>query len=234
MTHQQSRLKRFWARSSHPAQQQYPCDTPLASTHPESLLVDSPTECKALAKAEVMESFHDPNLQKSEPWMETLSSFMDCQLHSDSSTVPTSFRSAFEMLSFSSLCGAEDEPVSWSDADELSPSRAMQEASTGLVGLAGLAGLTGIPSEISVKQQDSLDARQSKFPEELADLKVRDKRSSFLKLLRKRNSKGKSSRTSNSVAKLYLYVEQPKPLVHTNSIANSTITWSSEHRARAL
>jgi hypothetical protein len=224
MARQQSRLKRFWLRTSQPAQQQNPCDTPVAPVESGSQVVDSPRVCHSLEKAGAKESIYNSNLQKIEQWMEAFSSFMSCQLQSDSSTAQTSFRSAFEMLSFSSLCGAKEKPVPWSDADALSPSRAVDETATGFVGFAG------IPREISFKEQESLNTRRDNFPEVLADLQIPDRKASFFQLLRLR---GKRSRSTSSVAKLYLYVEQPKSLVRIDSIANSTITWSSEHRGHS-
>jgi hypothetical protein len=233
MAHQQSRLNRLWPRSSLSVQQQCTSSgTPLAGIHSGSLqqVVDTSRECHKLANTEAQESFHDSNLHI-DPWMEALSSFLDCQFESDSSITPNSFRNALEKLSLSSLCGVDVEPASWSDTDALLPQRDREEAATGLIGIAGLA---GIPNEISFAQPNSPYTRQGKLPEMLADLEIPDKRKSFSKVLRKLAFVGNGSRTTNSVAKMYLYIEQPKPLEHTNSITNSTITWSSEHRSHAL
>lgn len=228
MAQHQSRLKRLWVRSSHRDQRQCTCGAPSQASHSGLEIVESPAECHTLAKVEAHESTNDPNVKKIDPWWEALSSYMDCHLKSDSSIAPTSFRRAFEVLSCSSLCGVDDDPVSWSDADALYASRDVDEAAK------GFAGLAGIPNEIKFNQQASVDEKRGKFPEELANLEIPVKRSPLLNVLRNLAWVNKGRRTTNSVTKLYLYVEQPRQLKHTNSIANSTITWSSMDQGHAL
>jgi hypothetical protein len=225
---QQSHLKRLWALSTQHTQGQWAaCDLSLASIHSGSLLMDSANDGHAnLQKPQAQDDYRESSLQKIEPWVETLpSSPLDKQIQNDSLTEPSSFCSAFEMLSFHTLCGGDNQAKRLDGTDEL-PIDADDNASSRIM---------GVPHEISFSHQDTMDSRLDQLPEELADLEIPDKRTPFFKLIRNIALTGRGSRPcNNNVAKLNLYIEKPKPMEDTNSIENSTITWPNEYRGHGL
>ncbi|KAG7360285.1 hypothetical protein IV203_035384 [Nitzschia inconspicua] len=219
---QQNHLQRLWALSTQHIQGHYnPCDASLTSIHSGSLLIASPRQQPHIKRKSggAQESLNHSRIKFG---IETSPSKLDQQMQKDNRTEPTSLCSAFEMLSFDTICGTDDEKEMWRDSDAL-PLLINEEENS--------AGRIGVPHEIIFIRQEVLDSHLDNLPEELADLSLPDKRTSFLhKLLRSPPFLGRNSQPCITVAKLNLYVEQPKPLEHTTSLENSTITWPNEYR----
>ncbi|KAG7350644.1 hypothetical protein IV203_010004 [Nitzschia inconspicua] len=222
---QQNHQQRLWALSTQHIHRQYnPCEASLTSIHSGSLQIASPRQHPHInsESGRAQESLNHSSLKEFKFRIETSPSQLDLQMQKDNRTEPTSLCSAFEMLSFDTLCGTDDEKEMWRDSDAFPP----------LINEEGnSAGRIGVPHEISFIRQEVLNSHLDNLPEELADLALPDKRTSFLhKLLLKPAFLGRNSQPCNTVAKLNLYVEQPKPLEHTTSLENSTITWPNEYR----
>lgn len=217
LTDQHGHLRRLWALSTLHIQGQcaIPCDGSLASIYSGSLLEDN---------GKYIPDNNDPmdRVAKIEPWTETLPSPTQ-QVPNDSMTDPTSFCSVFEMLSLGPFCGSDDAKEQWDDQDDVTPlpDRTENDALS-----------PGIPKEICFTHQDS--SRRDGLPEELSIPKQRsEQRPSLMRVLRNLTSIGRSCPSPYAVQKVNLYVEQPSPFEHTQSIENSTITWPNEHRGNA-
>jgi hypothetical protein len=152
--------------------------------------------------------------QKIEPWMEALSSHPGAEQSRDSLTGVTSFCTSFQVCFLRHICGADGFPKLWSEADASTPA---------VSNLAGQSpSIPRIPHEISFTYLES--TRRHQLPEELA---IPEHRSSFMKQVRNLALVGRGTRLGT---KVNLYIEQPKPLQHINSVDDSTITWPNEYR----
>mmetsp|Transcript_18797 Transcript_18797/g.52503 ORF Transcript_18797/g.52503 Transcript_18797/m.52503 type:complete len:258 (-) Transcript_18797:198-971(-) len=146
----------------------------------------------------------DMRLQTLEPWVEPPPP--DVQQKNDSMTEHTTLCSAFEMLSFDNLCNGNKNP-SLKDGLNVEDMKVVGSV---------------VPREISFQSQD-IQNGHSLLREELV---IKGQRSNFLKkLLQLRSGRGDRS---TRVTKVKVYVDPPKPLVSTNSIGNSTLTWPTD------
>jgi hypothetical protein len=158
--------------------------------------------------------------QRIEPWIESVPRIRKYQRNvGDALTHPTCC-SAFEMVSFEALCGGEGEHKSRNGKDDiitqLPGHRSIGNSSCSL----------GIPHEISFETIDR--TKHGKFRQEM-EIKGRPA-SHLFDGLRNLMIWGRRTRNVVKVTRVTIYVENPKPLKHTNSVEDSTVTWHAEYR----
>ena len=158
--------------------------------------------------------------QKVEPWVESLPRIRKSQQHehSDSLTDPTSFCSAFEMLSIDNICGdGSSGEISYGEEDDdVTPLPDDNKL------------FLDVPREIRFERIDS--TRHGKLRQEM---EVKGQTPPFvLNNFRNLILGGRRPRNVSSVIPdVKIYVEQPKPLENdTNSVEYSTVTWPAEYR----